>query len=92
MSMVDPAGNSTGATVTNVAALVDARRPAPGPIRVMVVSQAFHLPRVQLAFDRAGIDVLTVPAVDPEPVGGTATLIAREVPAFWVYFLGICLG
>ena len=90
--LVDPGGNSTAITVTNVAALVAVRRTAPGAIRVMVVSQAFHLPRVQLAFDRAGIDVLTVPAVDPVPVSGTPTLIAREVPAFWAYFLRICLG
>jgi len=90
--LVDPGGNSTAITVTNIAALVDARRTPPGPLRVMVVSQAFHLPRVQLAFDKAGIDVLTVPAVDPVQVVGTPTLIAREVPAFWAYFLRICLG
>ena len=58
----------------------------------MAVSQAFHLPRVQLAFANAGIDVLTVPAADPEPIGETPVLIAREVPAFWAYFLRVCLG
>jgi len=63
-----------------------------GSERVIAVSQAFHLPRVQLAFGQAGIDVLTVPAVDPEPVRGSPILIAREIPAFWAYFLGICLG
>jgi uncharacterized SAM-binding protein YcdF (DUF218 family) len=63
-----------------------------GSERIIAVSQAFHLPRVQLAFGQAGIDVLTVPAVDPEPVRGSPILIAREIPAFWAYFLGICLG
>jgi vancomycin permeability regulator SanA len=90
--IVDSAGNSTESTVANVAALLDATGAGGGSERVIAVSQAFHLPRVQLAFGRAGIDVLTVPAVDPEPIGGTPTLIAREIPAFWVYFLGICLG
>jgi vancomycin permeability regulator SanA len=95
--IVDPAGNSTESTVANVAALLSSNGSNPngsnaGSERVIAVSQAFHLPRVQLAFGQAGIDVLTVPAIDPEQVRGTPTLIAREIPAFWAYFLGICLG
>ena len=60
--------------------------------RVIAVSQAYHLPRVQLSFATAGIDVLTVPAADPEPIGEMPLLVAREVPAFWVYYLRVCLG
>jgi hypothetical protein len=104
---VDPVGDSTEATVANVAALLSPNGSSGsigssgssgsnasnlGSKRIIAVSQAFHLPRVQLAFGQAGIDVLTVPAVDPAPVAGTPTLIAREIPAFWAYFLGICLG
>ncbi len=90
--LVDPAGNSTEATVANVAALLSSEGSAAGPARVIAVSQAYHLPRVQLAFASAGIDVLTVPADDPEPIGQMPVLIVREVPAFWAYYLRICLG
>ena len=90
--IVDPAGNSTETTVANVSALLDSGGHGPGTERVIAISQAFHLPRVQLAFANAGIDVLTVPAADPEPIGETPVLIAREVPAFWAYFLRVCLG
>jgi vancomycin permeability regulator SanA len=90
--LVDPAGSSTEVTVGNVSALLDARNGAAGPGRVIAVSQAYHLPRVQLAFANAGIDVLTVPAVDPEPIGEMPLLVAREIPAFWAYYLRVCLG
>jgi len=90
--LVDQAGNSTEATVANVSALLDARNGAAGPGRVIAVSQAYHLPRVQLAFANAGIDVLTVPALDPELIGEMPLLVAREIPAFWAYYLRVCLG
>ena len=90
--LVDPAGSSTEATVANVSALLDSRSGAAGQGRVIAVSQAYHLPRVQLAFAGAGIDVLTVPALDPEPIGEMPLLIAREILAFWAYDLRVCLG
>jgi hypothetical protein len=54
--------------------------------------QPYHLPRIQLAFSGAGIDVLTVPAVDPIPIREMPLLVAREVRAFWLYYLRACLG
>ena len=90
--LVDPAGNSTEATVANVSALLPARSGTGGPLQLIAVSQAYHLPRVQLAFANAGIDVLTVPAVDPELVGEMPLLIGREVLAFWSYYGRVCLG
>ena len=88
--LVDPAGVTTEATVANSMALL---APTSGVApRVMAVSQAYHLPRVQLSFATAGIDVLTVPAADPIPIGEMPLLVAREVPAFWVYYLRVCLG
>ena len=90
--LVDPAGNSTEATVANVSALLATRNGPEGPGRVIAVSQAYHLPRVQLAFASAGIDVLTVPAADPEPIGEMPLLVAREILAFWAYDLRVCLG
>ena len=62
------------------------------PNGVIAVSQAYHLPRVQLTFATAGIDVLTVPAAESQPISEMPLLVAREVPAFWVYFLRVCLG
>lgn len=89
---IDPAGLTTEATVANAMALVAARSGVAVPPRVIAVSQAYHLPRIQLSFATAGIDVLTVPAVDPQPIGEMPWLVAREVPAFWVYYLRVCLG
>jgi vancomycin permeability regulator SanA len=88
--LIDPAGVTTEATVANAVALL-APNSGVAP-RVMAVSQAYHLPRVQLSFATAGIDVLTVPATDPIPIGEMPVLVAREVPAFWVYYLRVCLG
>jgi vancomycin permeability regulator SanA len=87
--LVDPAGVTTEATVANAIALLWDYSVPPS---VIAVSQAYHLPRVQLSFATAGIDVLTVPAADPEPIGEMPLLVAREVPAFWVYYLRVCLG
>jgi vancomycin permeability regulator SanA len=90
--LVDPAGNSTEATVDNSLALLAARGTGSVPPRVIAVSQAYHLPRVQLAFANGGIDALTVPAADPVPIGEMPVLVIREVPAFWAYYFRVCLG
>jgi vancomycin permeability regulator SanA len=88
--LVDATGITTEATVDHAIALVAAR--GSGGRGLIAVSQAYHLPRIQLAFSRAGIDVLTVPAVDPIPISEMPLLIAREIPAFWLYYLRACLG
>ena len=91
--LVDRAGVSTEATVANAMTMLEARSgdPRPGVLRLMAVSQAYHLPRVQLAFAAAGIDVLTVPAAEAQPIGEMPFLIAREIPAFWAYFVRVNL-
>lgn len=88
--LVDPTGVTTEATVEHALALLGG--PRAGPLRLIAVSQAYHLPRIQLTFSGAGIDVLTVPAVDPIPISEMPLLIAREIPAFWLYYLRVCLG
>ena len=90
--VVDDAGDSTEATVANTVALLAVRYGSDLPPRIIAVSQAYHLPRIQLSFATAGVDVLTVPAADPVPIGEMPVLVVREVPAFWVYFLRVCLG
>ena len=90
--VLDRAGDTTEATVADTVALLSIRNGGRLPPRIIAVSQAYHLPRIQLSFATAGVDVLTVPAVDPEPIGEMPLLVGREVPAFWVYFLRVCLG
>jgi vancomycin permeability regulator SanA len=88
--LVDPAGNTTELTVSHTLALLAGAGVAPGA-PVIVVSQAYHLPRVQLAFSDAGVDVLTVPAPEAQPIVELPLFIAREVPAFWSYLLRVAL-
>jgi vancomycin permeability regulator SanA len=90
--VADGSGVNTEATVADVTRLV-ANGSVPLPHgTLMTVSQAYHLPRVQLAFAAAGIDVLTVPAHDPKFIVEMPILIGREVLAFWAYDLRTCLG
>ncbi len=94
--LIDATGINTDATVEHTLALLAGLTEGPGSLvttrRLIAVSQPYHLPRIQLAFSGAGIDVLTVPAVDPVPISEMPLLIAREVPAFWLYYLRACLG
>jgi vancomycin permeability regulator SanA len=92
--IVDRSGVSTDATVRNAVAILGDRFGRSGfdRLRIIAVSQAYHLPRIQLAFAGWGIDVLTVPAVDPIPISEMPLLVAREIPAFWTYYLRACLG
>ncbi len=90
--LVDTSGVNTEASVADVTAMIaDGAVPLPHGA-LITVSQAYHLPRVQLAFAAAGIDVLTVPARDPKFIVEMPILIGREVLAFWAYDLRTCLG
>ena len=60
--------------------------------RVLAVSQFYHLPRIKLAYQRAGWNVFTVPAGTSTPIRETPYLVAREIPAFWVYYLRAIFG
>ena len=81
--LTDSAGVDTDATVTNTVPLFAEY----GITDVLVVSQNYHLPRVKLAYRAAGWEVRTVPA-EPgaSPIVRTPQFIAREIPAFWVYW------
>jgi uncharacterized SAM-binding protein YcdF (DUF218 family) len=76
---VDPKGLNTDATVRNTVPRLDGGT-------VAVVSDFFHLPRIKLAYQRAGVDVLTVPS-HARRIPQTTGLMIREIPAFWVYYL-----
>ena len=90
--VVDGSGVSTEATVANVAALIAGGQVALPHGTLIAVSQAYHLPRVQLAFASSGVDVLTVPAYDGRFISEMPILIGREMLAFWAYDLRVCLG
>lgn len=81
--VVDSQGVNTEATVTNTMRLVGEK----GDQRVLAVSNAYHLPRIKLAYRRHGVEVFTVPAVETRRIKETPRLWLREVPAFWVYYL-----
>jgi vancomycin permeability regulator SanA len=81
--VLDLGGLDTDATVRGTGAIF--RRD--GVERVLAVSHFYHLARVKLAYQAAGWDVQTVPAVQSYVVPQTPRLVAREVPAFWVYYL-----
>ncbi|MEP6758967.1 MAG: YdcF family protein, partial [Actinomycetota bacterium] len=85
--LVDPGGTSTTATVTDTVGLFAER----GIDAVLVVSHFYHLPRIKLAYERAGLEVYTVPASQSAIVPRTPENVAREVPALWIYYLRAAL-
>lgn len=81
--MRDEGGLSTQHTVENTVA----RFQKHGYERVLAVSQFYHLPRIKLAYLRAGVDVYTVPARPSAPLYGLPWFMLREVGGFWFYYL-----
>jgi vancomycin permeability regulator SanA len=81
--LTDPAGLNTQATVQNTEALFTKL----GAKRILVVSHFYHLPRIKMAYQRAGWDVYTVPARESS-LRQLAPLksMGREVAAMWVYY------
>lgn len=81
--MRDEGGLSTQHTVENTVS----RFRKHGFERVLAVSQFYHLPRIKLAYLRAGVDVYTVPARPSAPLYGLPWFMLREVGGFWYYYL-----
>ena len=82
---VDSNGVNTAATVADTVPFFGGR----GWRRILAVSQSYHLPRIKLAYERAGWNVLTVPAPARERTG---FMVLREIPAFWVYYVRAVFG
>jgi uncharacterized SAM-binding protein YcdF (DUF218 family) len=80
--ILDPGGDNTNASVANTVRVLRDN----GLHRILAVSQFYHLPRIKLAYARAGLDVWTVPA-RTSLVPRTWAIVAREIPAFWLYYL-----
>ena len=81
--ILDPAGTNTRATVANAAAI--AREG--GFDRVLAVSHFYHLPRIKLQADRAGLKCFTVPSPQGRPLTRLWYFMAREAAACWMYYL-----
>jgi uncharacterized SAM-binding protein YcdF (DUF218 family) len=79
--ILDPGGRNTNASVANTIGIFRDH----GLHRILAVSQFYHLPRIKLAYARAGLDAWTVPA--RTSITRTAAIVAREIPAFWLYYL-----
>jgi vancomycin permeability regulator SanA len=80
---LDKAGLSTQATVRNTEPVFRQWHAS----RILVVSHAYHLPRIKLAYQRDGWDVFTVPAKESYLLRQMPYNMAREVAAMWVYYL-----
>lgn len=81
--LLDTGGINTQATVRDTLPMLKEL----GAKKVLVVSHFYHLPRVKLAYQRAGWDVYTVPAHQQYFLRQTPFYMAREVAALWVYYL-----
>jgi uncharacterized SAM-binding protein YcdF (DUF218 family) len=80
--LLDPRGHNTSASVANTMRILRDN----GWHRILAVSQFYHLPRIKLAYARAGLDAWTVPARTTS-IPRTRAIVAREIPAFWLYYL-----
>jgi uncharacterized SAM-binding protein YcdF (DUF218 family) len=81
--VIDNQGVNTEATVRNTSPLFHQWHAR----RVLVVSHFYHLPRIKLAYQRAGVEVCTVPARQGHLLGQMPFNMVREVAAFWSYYL-----
>ncbi len=80
---LDRNGVNTQATVRNTRRML-------GPLagrKLLVVSHAFHLPRVKLAYRRAQLEVYTVPCRETYVLRSMPYLMLRETAALWFYYL-----
>jgi uncharacterized SAM-binding protein YcdF (DUF218 family) len=81
--LLDDQGLNTQATVRNSKPVFSALNAS----RILVVSHFYHLPRIKLAYQRAGLEVYTVPARESYLLRQMPYNMAREVAALWVYYV-----
>jgi vancomycin permeability regulator SanA len=81
--ILDRGGVNTRATVEQTREIFERI----GARRIIAVSHFYHLPRVKLAYQQSGIEVYTVPARESYVLTKMPLLMAREVAAWWTYWL-----
>lgn len=85
---LDNGGENTDASVAGTVPMLERDHAT----TVLAVSQFYHLPRIKLAYRAAGWDVQTVPATVSRYIDQTPLSMAREVPAFWLYWATSLIG
>jgi vancomycin permeability regulator SanA len=88
--LIDLVGLSTWATAENTTALIGLGDVAPD--KLFAVSHGYHLPRIELAFQKHGMDVFTVPATETRPLARRHYFALREVAGFWAYWSWRAIG
>ncbi|MCB9587855.1 MAG: YdcF family protein [Polyangiaceae bacterium] len=81
--LVDRQGLTTHDTVQNSVPMLKRI----GAKRVLAVSHFYHLPRIKLAYQRAGVEVYTVPATESRRLRKLPWFMTREVAALWLYYV-----
>ncbi|MBX3377387.1 MAG: YdcF family protein [Phycisphaeraceae bacterium] len=81
--LLDPEGLNTRSTIRNASALAQKH----GLTSMLAVSHFYHLPRVKMTADRAGLAVFTVPSPQGQPLNRLPYFLAREVAACWAYYV-----
>lgn len=81
--VLDTAGVNTRGTVRGTVAIFQRL----GATSAMVVSNAYHLPRIKMAYQRAGWNVYTVPATESYTLGAIPYYVAREAAGIWAYYV-----
>jgi len=80
--LLDEHGMDTDHTVANTIPLFKQL----GAETILVDSHFYHLPRIKMAYRAKRINVLTTPSA-MWPYSNSAKSTAREIPAFWYYWL-----
>lgn len=83
--LLDKEGLNTRATARNTELICSQLHLS----RILVVSHFYHLPRIKLTYQREGCEVYTVPARESYLLRQMPFNMAREIAAFWVYYLRI---
>lgn len=79
----DRRGLNTAATLANCQPIFNAL----GVERAIAVSHFYHLPRIKLTGQRQGLVIATVPAKETRTLAALPCNMAREVAAWWWYYL-----
>lgn len=83
--VLDEGGVSTSATVTNATAYLRAH----GGRRVLAVSHYYHLPRIRMLFEEAGVEVDARPCRMSRRLRREPWYLLRECFAFWIVRIGL---
>ena len=81
--IIDPEGLNTLKTVENSTKICK----NDGYNTILAVSHCYHLPRVKMTYQKAGVEVYTVPARESRPLSRIVYFTFREAVAMWAYYL-----